>query len=267
MNEHKQNNEHHEKRKRFVLKRELDFGDILTACSILVSVLALGFAWLHDQTLKSQAYADEIRKSTAAVTGKLERWTQLSDLYFEDVMPRLVPVSEKAAKSRKREPANGDLYKGLQEANLKASERISQEELEISYMELYRYVPELQTPFDETISAIKKTEADSRTDLAAALQDQLPKSITGEHLDACYTGSDSTSPQIPIGNDLRCIVYQNKEQTHEEIQKKTSQLRAQMLCVIKLPDGKLRDSPKRTDAVRRILVMNEEEIKQKGCPK
>ncbi|HLJ91381.1 MAG TPA: hypothetical protein VKZ53_31570 [Candidatus Angelobacter sp.] len=124
--------------KRFVLKRELDFGDILTACSILISVLALWLTWLNEQALKTQEYADGIRKSTAAVTGKLERWAQLSDLYFEDVMPKLVKVSAKTARSHGQEPANGNMYAALQEASLRASARISTEELEVSYMELYR---------------------------------------------------------------------------------------------------------------------------------
>jgi hypothetical protein len=85
-----------EEKKKFILKRELDFGDILTSMSILISVLGLGLTWLHDQSLKTQTYADEIRKSAAAVTGKLERWTQLSDLYFDDLIPSLGVASAEA---------------------------------------------------------------------------------------------------------------------------------------------------------------------------
>ena len=160
--------------KTFKLKRELDFGDILTACSILISVFALALTWRHDQKLKNQDYADNIRKSTAAVTGKLERWSQLSDLYFEDVMPKLKVASAEAASNHKIEPANGDMYQAIQEADLRASERVSKEELETSYMELYRYIPELQKPFDDTIEQIKtKRRKPSHDDLKDALQQEL----------------------------------------------------------------------------------------------
>jgi len=257
-------------RKIFTLKRELDFGDILTACSILISVFALALTWRHDQKLKTQAYADDIRKSTAAVTGKLERWSQLSDLYFEDVMPSFVSVSSDVARRPAQEPANGNMYKGLQEAGLRASERISKEELETSYMELYRYVQELQNPFDDTITSIKQREQQSHDDLEDKLQtalgDCIQEAVTRKWL-LCTNQNDkpSTPPQIRIGNHLRIITGLQREQAHKAIEQITQTLRAKMLCVIRLPDDQLRDSPVRADAVKKIL--DAKDINKDGCPK
>jgi hypothetical protein len=241
-------------RRSFRLKRELDFGDILTSVSILVSVIGLGFTWVHDQHLKTQTYADEIRKSAAAVTGKLERWTQLSDLYFADLMPSVGAAGEEAAKDWKFEPANGHMYNALQKARFESSKRIAEEELEISYMELYRYVPELQSTFDETIKKIREAEDSSHNRIESALQDTLRNDLGTTE----FKHYDATARQIQLGNDLRGEVTAQKDQLHEQIEQTTRQLRAQMLCLINLPSETLRDPAKRKGAVSEIAAMRDQ---------
>ncbi|SRR5579871_281270 len=95
------------------------------------------------------------------------------------------------------------------------------------------------------------------------LQEQLSRSLAGISTNPCGTGQFS-SLQIRIGNELRCIVENAKNQTHHEIEQVTRQLRAQMLCVIKLTDKQLRDSPMRSESVSKILKAKDLAIT--SCP-
>jgi len=215
----------------FRLKREIDIGQVLTIISIVGSVIAFFLAWGNDKALKDKEYADRIRKSAAAVTAKIERWSELSDRYFEDLQPTLVDVSEKVAETNARQPANRILFRGLMDAKGKASQRIVDEQLQGAYMELYGYVPQFQGVFDTTIERIKSAERESQQALRLRLQDIL--------LDKAVTSlKDSPS----IGNVFRSSVEEERVKLQNRITQISRPLREKMLKVIQLKDGDLRNA-------------------------
>ncbi len=222
--------------KGFILKREIDIGQILTVISILGSVVGFGFAWNNDRSLKDKEYADRVRRSASVVTAKVERWAELSDRYFEDLQPTLVDVSEKVTETHSRQPANRILFKGLMDAKAKASQRIVDEQLQLAYMELYGYVPAFQGVFDKTIAEIRSAEASAQEALSAALQASL--------VDPSLLAETST-PQV--GNVFRNRAESERQKLRTHITEISRPLREKMLSVIQLKDGQLRNAQEQSE--------------------
>src|ERR1700722_14341323 len=147
-------------------KGELSIGDVLTSGSIIISAAGLIYSWHHDTALRAKEYADRIRRSTSVVAAKLDRWEELSDRYFEDIQPLFVAVSAQVAEKSSHLPAKGSgdaaiglirdeanrkLFEGLMKAKGDASQRVLNEEIQMAYMELYGYVPQLQTGFERAL--------------------------------------------------------------------------------------------------------------------
>lgn len=222
--------------KGFVLKREIDIGQILTVISILGSLAGFGFAWNNDRSLKDKEYADRVRRSASVVTAKVERWAELSDRYFEDLQPTLVDVSEKITETHSRQPANRILFKGLMEAKAKASQRIVDEQLQLAYMELYGYVPAFQGVFDRTIAEIRNAEATMQEALSTTLQASL--------VDPSLLAESST-PQV--GNVLRNRTESERLKLRARITEISRPLREKMLTVIQFKDDQLRNAQERPE--------------------
>ncbi len=235
----------------FIIKRELDFGDILTSFSILVAVGALWLSWHNDKLLREKEYADKIRRSTSVVAAKLDRWEELADRYFEDIQPTLVDVSEQAVRRLKSadkavvdNDANAFLYKGLMDAAAKASQRIIEEQLQIAYMELFAYVPELQKDFERVVPEIHEVEQRIHTKVEAELQAELFRLMSDE-----ATLTKMKHPRIEIGNALRDVAWRRRQGLRSEIHNATMQLRNRMVELIERSDAELGDAKTRAALV------------------
>ena len=225
-------------KKSFILKREIDIGQILTVISILGSLVGFGFAWNNDRSLKDKEYADRVRRSASVVTAKVERWAELSDRYFEDLQPTLVDVSEKVTETHSRQPANRMLFKGLMDAKAKASQRIVDEQLQIAYMELYGYVPAFQGVFDRTIAEIRNAEVSAQEALRTTLQASL--------VDPNILAETSSSQ---VGNVLRNRTESERQKLRSHITEISRPLREKMLNVIQLKDGQLRNAQEQSESI------------------
>jgi hypothetical protein len=233
---------------RFTLKREVDLGDLFTPVSILIAICALFLTWLNDRDARMKTYADNIRHSSSIVSAKLERWNSLTDRYFDDIQPVLIDVSKEVIQPNGRIPARTDLFTGLRKAEGVASQRILDEQLEISYMELYGFIPALRPPFDEIRQEIKKDEEASHRRLESTLQETLNNNELLRNSDHAM-----------MGNALRASVKAEREKLHQMIDQTTKPLRDNMLKLIHLSDAELSD-PKKRDA--QILIFQTVESSQ-----
>jgi len=219
---------------RFALKREISLGDLLTPISILVSLVAVLITWENDRAERTKAYADGIRHSCSTVSAKLQRWGTLADRYFDDIQPVLITVAAETAQTHTIQPARRDLYRGLMDAEGKASQRIVDEQLEIAYMELYGYVPSLRPPFDGIRERITEAESDCHERLAAALQSKI--------MDQKLLQSNDSKD---MGNALRAEVKEERNKLDARIRAITDPLSSNLLKLINLSDEELVDSRKR----------------------
>ena len=222
----------------FSIKRELDLGQLLTALSIVITLIGGIFAWNNDKSLKEREYADRVRRSASVVTAKIERWAELSNRYFEDIQTTLVDVSEVVAKTNVTEGANRLLFRGMMDARAKSSQRIVDEQLQLAYMELYGYIPAFQEVFDGTISDMKTADHSTHKSLEALLQKILQNPAV----------FNSKKTRV-IGNALRFAVEEARMKHSSQIQAISLPVRRKMLAVIQMSDNQLREAKTHPDVL------------------
>jgi len=135
-------------RLRFLLKRaisllsfegKVSFGDILTSFSILISIAALLFSMHQDHQQREREKVDKIRTAAAETLVKFEQWRQLSRLFFQDIRSPFVQTSKKFAESYNATEARDFLWSELDDAHSRYFDRLSNENIATSYVNLYGY--------------------------------------------------------------------------------------------------------------------------------
>jgi hypothetical protein len=163
----------------------------------------------------------------------------LADRYFDDIQHALIVASEKTARTHQAEPAKRDLFDALRDAEGKASQRIVDEQLEISYMELYRYVPSLRPPFDKIKKEIEDAEKAPHRRLEIKLQNDIL--LRKDLLRASVSSA--------MGEQLRVDAASERSALRAEIEGITKPLRDNMVKLINLEDQELIDSDKRAAVI------------------
>jgi hypothetical protein len=149
--------------------------DILTAVSIIVSIIALLYAWYKDRLLRKKEYADRIRRATSLVTAKLERWKELALRFFEDIQPLITDTDMMLTKEQNNIAARDHLWRGLVATHAESTRRILDEQIEISYSELYGYDSRIRLLFIGTIQLLKQIEHSTFTKVLYATQANVAK--------------------------------------------------------------------------------------------
>ena len=189
---------------KFFIKKEMTLGDLLIPLTIILSALTLWHTWDNDRQLHAKEYADKIRTSASVVTAKLQRWGTLADRYFDDLQPVLIEASKETSENHQYLPARRILYTGMKVAEGTASQRIVDEQLEIAYMDLYGYVPNLKPPFDQIRENIQRAEQASHERLENKLQ-----TIDLQNRKALLSSDSAT-----MGNLLRSDVESERVRLH-----------------------------------------------------
>src|SRR5205809_6148245 len=97
---------------------DIKIGDVLTALSILLSLIALLSALAQERALRRRDQADKIRNAAAKTLTKLERWQELNNWFFHYIEPIFVNVSEKLANEQDIVAARDFLWKELSAAHI-----------------------------------------------------------------------------------------------------------------------------------------------------
>lgn len=139
----------------FVIKTEISIGDLLTAVTIIVSIVALIIAWYKDQQLKRKEYADKIRRSAGTIIAKLERWKELSLSFFDEVQPIITDADALIVKEQETTIVRDTLWRNVVALRAMALKRILDEQVEIAYADLYGYDPRIQLLFSGALRRLR----------------------------------------------------------------------------------------------------------------
>jgi hypothetical protein len=133
---------------------EIKYGDMLTAFSILISLIALSIAWYKDRLSKKNEYADKIRSAASLIVAKLDLWKTSHDYFLEELDPLILRTGVIMAE-KEQEKARYYLWDELVKKITKKSFEKELDEIKLAYINLYGYNFELQTKFFETINKLK----------------------------------------------------------------------------------------------------------------
>lgn len=197
----------------FVLIKEIEIADILTFLTIIVSIVALLKVWLKEIRIRKKEKADKIRTAAAKTVAKLERWKELSLWFYKDIQPLFVETSEMLKVKYDVDEARDFLWKKLHIARKDTTQRILDEEIEIAYVELYGYYPEIYDKFTNLIKKLKDLEETTFWSFLDMTQDDFKelKSHPEHDYDPVTLGND-----LRVSCDKKLESFQNKIETEIE---------------------------------------------------
>lgn len=209
-------------KRRLTVKSQISVGEILTVFAIVISAIGLGYGWYKDRVAQSREAADQVRQNTGTVTAKLERWAILSSRYYSDIQPLLIDSSLKVAETRRLDPANSILMRGLYEAQVRSSQRAIDEQVEIAYAGLYGYDPKIYDLFTAAVCQLKEREQKFAVDAVVETQDTLRANLG--------------KPSQEINEALRSKCAELHESLQSEMEKIIKPFREQMIKLIQSSD-------------------------------
>jgi len=204
-------------------------GELFTGTSILVSIIALLYAWHKDQKLRKQEYADRIRRAGSSVTAKLERWRELSLSFFAEIQPLFVDVDALLLKQRDLDATRDSLWRGLTVAYAESLRRIREEQIEIAYADLYGYNAKARELFSKVVGRLKKIYSGKFSDVLAKTQANV-RSLRGQ---------EKTVVSADLGNALREPCRVLNEQLAKDLDDVIDPFRKQMIKLIEASDSDL----------------------------
>lgn len=222
-------------RQKFTIEPTIKVGDLLTSVSILLTLVGLLIAWSHERQSQNRVQADKSRQAAAVTLAKLERLRELSLWYYEEVKPLFVQASEELAKNKGGVITTRDaLWRQLDEARGRAIDKIHEEKIEQSYVELYGYYPQA---YDIITAAINKLK-----DRDEALFLEFQEKTQGDIFAFANEGRTELKPgyqSADLGNRLRGTSSSYKEKLKAEIDQILEEPRNFVLSIVQAPDDEI----------------------------
>jgi hypothetical protein len=175
------------------LERKISFGDIITSVAVIVSALSLTWELAKHRDLDRKQQANEIRSSAAKTLAGLERWKNISLLIFEECQPLYVLTSERFKTSDDLVSARDYLYRSMIAAHLTVHQKLLDEKVEVSYVELFKYHPSIKVYFEIVINALNEREKYTFSRLLIDTQNRILSAESNE----------VKKNTAILGNDLR----------------------------------------------------------------
>jgi hypothetical protein len=168
-------------------------GYLITSLSVLVSALAIAVSMHKDRIARRRESADRIRKSAGAIAAKLERFSQVSLSFFADVQPVLTEADTLVVQSQDLVTTRDTLWQRLVASRAATLRRILEEEIEVSYSDLYGYDPRIRDLFLAALDRLKQFDESAYLTL---LRDSQRSVLALQDEDRPYTSAQ-------LGNVLR----------------------------------------------------------------
>jgi hypothetical protein len=204
----------------------MDTGDIITSVSVLVAAGGLFYAMHQANQLRRQQYADNIRVAASATTAALDRWKELCLRLYDDIQPLLTDADMQLVGTSDVTATRDHLWRGLTQLRSAATERITSEKIETSYVGLYGYDARIQQFFADVTTTIKTLDYEAYLallrDTQACVLDMPPDA-------AGY-------PSAELGNLLRTVSGTHAATLSQYLSGAIAPCSSWLLKIIQAPD-------------------------------
>lgn len=230
----------------------MPYEKIIMLLSFMVTLSGFIFSLKKYNDQRSREYADKIRTSAAMVIAKLERQKAISLAIFYDIQPVLVDVDSMLTHSDEQVAtmARDELWKNIVSLYSISLKKILDEEIEISYVDLYGYLPDIRDLYLTSVKSLR--------DIYVISFEQLKNETQDDILEFC-SSSNSIESAI-IGNMLRTTTSKIEVSCNLKMQKVVEIFRDNMLNVIEAKDKEI--FSKKIDLSKFQKKIDEEEIKE-----
>lgn len=151
----------------------IEFGDILTTMTILISVTALIISWSNDRRSREAALADKVRAAAAHALTKFDRWQSLNLSLYDELQPIFIEVSEALEKDFNIMKARDRIWKEIYLVRARISSKILDEQIGTSYIDLLSHFPKLRIVFHTLFEQLTKLENRISEELLLSAQEKI----------------------------------------------------------------------------------------------
>lgn len=176
--------------------------------------------------MRRKEYADRIRSAAGTVTAKLERRKELSIYFFDTIQTLLSEADMRLVKNQDIVATRDYLWRELVSAQAASLSRISEEQLEIAYKDLYGYDPKIQELFTVAVEQLKTVERTTSKRVLYATQNEV--------LGFRVIRRPFTSAQL--GNTLRDLCSQIALDSDRLMSRVIASFRQEMIKLIRSKD-------------------------------
>lgn len=209
------------------VKGEITIGEILTIISIVISVVALVYAWNQDRIVSIRSQADSLRQEASQTLAKIGRWEKINIEFYSRLDPYYVQASERFYKDKENIALRDFLWAKVQDRKYKLEEDLLNEQLEFSYYGLLTYYSNIDTLYQTTV-LLMEHERSSHFDLYLRQMEEL-----------CLNAEANKEQTADLGNDFRALSNKHKSQLKSNLKKINADLKAKLRALILTDDDLL----------------------------
>ena len=186
---------------------DINVSDILTSLTISISVVALIISWSKDRYLQKKEQAKQVRTAVAKILAKLDRWETLQISVFQELQPIFVETSEILSKDYNLIEARDYLWKRINLQRTIIAGKLLEEEIEITYVELFACFPTVRNLLLKTISELRVVEEELLNEFIESTQDDI----------LAFTEKQESYNSAMLGNALRSTAFKYKSSLRKSI--------------------------------------------------
>jgi hypothetical protein len=215
------------------LSNQVKLGDLLTSISIIISLVGLLLSLSKDRRLRKKEHADRIRAAASKTLAKLQRWQELSLWLYQQAQPLYVETSEMLPKEYDVYKARDFLWRKLEEVRTSTLADVLKEQIEIAYVDLFAYYPDVYGLFTDTLTALKGLETEVFDHLITSTQAVV----------LSYAERKEGYRTEQLGNDLRGAAQRVQEEFKGRSQVALKPVSDSLVNLIGLGDDKILKKP------------------------
>lgn len=215
---------------------------VLTGIGIFVSLVKLGQEWSRERRLQRTAQANRVRAAASRMLAKLDRWQEISLSFYAEAQPVFVETTRRVLGPEGKGSgvpdaagpiaARDHLWGRLWDLRTASLRRLLDEEIEVAYVDLCAYGPDVYRRFVEDARALRGDEERLFHDLL----DRTQRDVLEVAERARATGLYATAE---MGNALRTTAEDLSGRLRAACQASLDPWRRFLLETIALPDDAL----------------------------
>jgi hypothetical protein len=197
--------------------------------AVFISILGFLAALRKDRKLRLKEYADRVRKSAALVVARADRWKHLSLSLFQDIQVAITDTDIILVKEGDVRKADDFLWRELFIAQRAIARKITDEQIEIAYADLFGYDTSIHDLFGNLVQRLAKADRKMFVALLKRTQNDI---VSSYREDRAYVST-------VLGNRLRTTAKEISLQCARLLEAALAEFRSEMIKIVASTDEEI----------------------------
>lgn len=133
-------------------------GDLLTAIAIIISAAGVLYELHKDRSLRRKELADRVRRSAGLLIAKIHRWQSITHSFYAELHSFVTDADERLVDQNAVTKVRDQFWRRLWDLRAKIYDEVREEQIELSFSDLYGYDPRILEIFDQTYTILQEVD-------------------------------------------------------------------------------------------------------------